>query len=249
MATPEETLLRGAFAPARRLEPADSEVATVLARAAGPAPRLGRRAGHNRARAATLAILAILIAAAYAVPPTRAAINDAVDGVAGIFDGWGSGNNAHAPGRAVQSDEPAPDYFFGKHWADPRVIGEAGGYELFAYRERSGTIGFDLGDTGVGMGGYRSSDFHRPLCFLGPGTTDDTDPNGPLPYFGIVSPSAAAVELSYADGSRQRWAVGGGGFVVLLDRSRAPASVTALDAEGEALGSESLTSTDAASYC
>jgi hypothetical protein len=116
------------------------------------------------------------------------------------------------------------------------VIAEAGGYELFAYKEQSGTIGFDLGDTGFGMGGFAAADFRHPLCVLGPGTTNDTDPQGPIPYFGITSPEARRVEVSYTDGAPEDEPAGEGGFVVLLDRGREPTAITAYDTGGTELG-------------
>lgn len=248
-----EALLYDAFAPARRFEPSDSEVAEVLrrasARARGGAADISRgidgrgrpRRGGVRIAAAAVATFAVIIGGAYAVPPTRAAIDDAVGGVAGVFDGWGSGEDA--PGTAVRSGEPAPDYFFGEPWQDwarthvhdPRVVAEAAGYRLFAYRESGGSIGFDLGDTGVGMGGYSPADFRRPVCVLGPGTTGDTDPDGPIPYFGVTSPQTAKVTVSYADGRIEDGAAGAGGFVVLLDRHREPTAITTLDASGDEL--------------
>jgi hypothetical protein len=239
-----DTLLRDALAPARRLEPEQSEVVAVLLRvgtrgAATASPGGRRRA--TRALAPALAAALVLVAAAYAVPPTRAAIDDAVGGVAGVFDGWVSGDEAAAPGRAVEPGEPAPSYFNEGSWSsvhinDPRVIAEAGGYELFAYKERSGTIGFDLGDTGFGMGGFVAADFRHPLCVLGPGTTNDTDPQGPIPYFGITSPEAGRVEVSYTEGSPEEEPAGEGGFVALLDRGREPVAITAYDTGGKELG-------------
>jgi hypothetical protein len=253
--TRDEILLLGAFAPARSLEPSPAEVAAVLRRAAGGPPAPGRRAGRGRSRgmAAALASLLLLLGVAYAVPPTRAAIDDAAESIGGIFDGWGSGDSGGGPGRALGSDEPAPNYFREGAWSevhvqDPRVIAEAGGYRLFAYRERNGTIGFDLGDTGVGMGGYHASDFDgRAICLLGPGTTDDTDPTGPRPFFGVTAPDVGKVELGFASGPSETVDVEGGGFVLLLDRGREPTTIAALDADGGRIGTATIEA--AAAYC
>jgi hypothetical protein len=243
--TTVDALLRGAFAPARALEPNAAEVAAVLVRVkTGATPARSHR-GTRRALVPALAALLVLLAAAYAVPPTRAAIDDAVGGVAGAFDGWVSGDEAVAPGRAVRPGEPAPRYFDEGTWSevhvnDPRVIAEAGGYELFAFKERGGGIGFDLGDTGIGMGGFDPADFRRPLCVLGAGTTEDTDPDGPIPYFGVTAPNAAGVELAYDEGPPETRPVGEGGFVVLVDRSREPVKLTVYDKAGSVLGSVPL---------
>lgn len=251
----DETLLRRALAPARSLEPSPAEVAAVLRRAAGAPPAFAARPprGWGRLAAPALAALLLLGGVVYAVPPTRAAIDAAAGGIGGIFDGWGSGDTGAAPGRALGGGEPAPGYLREGAWSeahvqDPRVIAEAGGYRLYAYRERSGTIGFDLGDTGVGMGGYRASDFDgRGICLLGPGTTDDTDPNGPRPYFGVAAPDVRKLGLGFASGPNQEVGVGGGGFVLLLDRSREPTSITAFDAAGDEAGTASIA--EASSYC
>jgi hypothetical protein len=203
--------------------------------------------------AATVAALLLLAGVAYAVPPTRAAIDAAAEGIGGIFDGWGSGESGEAPGRALGAGESAPNYFREGAWSevhvqDPRVIAEAGGYRLYAYRERGGTIGFDLGDTGVGMGGYHASDFDgRGICLLGPGTTDDTAPHGPRPYFGVSAPDVRKVELGFASGPGEEVAVGGGGFVLLFDRSREPTTITAFDAAGDEMGTAAIG--EGASYC
>ena len=247
-----DTLLRDAFAPARAVEPEESEVVAVLLRAeareteetATATSAAALSGGHRRLKrflGPALAALLVLVAAAYAVPPTRAAIDDAVGGVAGVFDGWVSGDEAAAPGRAVQPGEPAPSYFDEGSWSrvnvnDPRVIGEAGGYELFAYKGQSGSISFDLGDTGIGMGGFGPSDFRQPLCVLGPGTTNDTDPDGPIPYFGITSPEARRVEVSYTEGAPEDEPAGEGGFIALLDRAREPSAIAVYDAGGTELG-------------
>jgi hypothetical protein len=240
---PEDPLLAGAFAPARSAEPSDAEVAAVLTRATAPPPRLGRRRPVPRLLAPGLVAIAVFLAAAYAAPPTRAAIDGAVAGVVGVFDGWGSGDPASAPGRAVGKGEKAPGYFRSGAWSklhEPRVIAETGGYRLYAYRESSGAIGFDLGDTGVGMGGYSAADFRSGICFLGPGTTDDTGPRGPRPFFGVAGGRAHAVRLDYADGGSETAAADQGGFVLLIDRAREPVAVTALDAGGDPLAREPL---------
>lgn len=242
---PEDALLAGAFAPARGAEPSDHEVAEVLMRASAPPPTVARRRRVPRLLAPALVAIAVVLAAAYAAAPTRAAIDEAVAVVTGVFDGWGSGNPASAPGRALRNGEEAPGYFRSGAWSelhvrDPRVIAEAGGYRLYAYRESGGAIGFDLGDTGVGMGGYSAADFDRGICFLGPGSTDDTDPRGPRPFFGVAGHGTQAVRLDYADGGSETAAADGGGFVLLVDRGREPAAVTALGAGGDPLAREAL---------
>jgi hypothetical protein len=242
----DESTLRAAFAPARALEPGEAEVAAALARAERGARRRGIAPSWQRLVAPGLAVLAVLVATAYAVPPTRAALESVAGDVAGIFDGWAGKDSVDAPGRALRPHEPAPGYFRDGAWArrhvnDPRVIAEAGGYKLFAYRERSGSIGFDLGDTGVGMGGYHASDFAgRALCLLGPGSMQRPDQQGHLPWFGVASPTTRTVELTYASGPPLRLNRVKGGFVLLTEPSRGPREITAYDAAGNPLGRATL---------
>jgi hypothetical protein len=252
--TRDETLLSDALAPARSLEPTETEVAAVLTRAAAGRAAFHLSPARPPARLAVAALALVLLAGiAYAVPPTRAAIDAAAAGVGGIFDNWGSGASGSAPGRPLGTGEPAPGYLREGAWSqahaqDPRVIAEAGGYRLYAYRERSGDIGFDLGNTGVGMGGYTPADFDgRPICLLGPGTIDDTDPHGPRPYFGVSAPTARKLVLTFAHGPTETVGIPGGGFVLLFDPSREPTTITALDTAGQVLGQATLEARG--SYC
>lgn len=236
----DEMLMRAAFAPARALEPSEEEIAHVLAKVMAPSKRtlhLPTFAGWRNLAAPGLAALALLAGAAYAVPASRAAIYDVANSVAGTFAGW-TGDSPDAPGRELNAGEQAPDYFRDGAWArhhvrDPRVIAEAGGYKLFAYREWSGTIGFDLGDTGFGMGGFTLGDFkERALYLLGPGAMKEPDANGHIPYFGIVAKAVTSVELIYDEGLPLRVDGVNGGFVLLMEPSRGPREVIAYDRDG-----------------
>jgi hypothetical protein len=247
-----ENLMRAAFAPARSLEPSQADVARVLARVNSPARRPlspADRGGWRRLAAPGLAALVLLASGLYAVPATRAAIDQA----AGTFAGWVSGDSADAPGRPLGVGEQAPNYFYDHHFArEPRVIAEAGGYKLFAYIEPSGGLGFDLGDTGVGMGIADPGELEdHALYVLGPGamqTADDpghparqlTDPEGHVPLFGIAARAVASVELTYESGPPL--AVDGidGGFVLLARPSRGPREVVAFDAEGNVIGRQPI---------
>jgi hypothetical protein len=196
--------------------------------------------------APTLAALALISAGAWAVPDTRAAIENAAGGVATVFDGWRGGDPASAPGRPIRTGEAAPAYFDAGSWSrrhvrEPRVIAEAGGYELYAYRERNGSIGFDLGDTGVGMGGFTPADFRRStLHLLGPGAMATPDDDGQVPWFGIAAQSVTSVELLYRSGPPLRLEDVKGAFVLLVRPDRGPRDVIALDAEGRVVGRRSI---------
>jgi hypothetical protein len=246
---PNESLLQAAFAPARTLEPSNADIARVIARAKVPSKRSANfraPSGWRRFAVPGIAALALLFAGTYAVPATRAAIDDFTGNVADAFSGWMGGDSADAPGRPLGANEQAPDYFRDGSWAkehinEPRVIAEAGGYKLFAYLESSGTVGFDLGDTGVGMGGYRASDFNgKALDVLGPSSMSHADAQGHVPLFGITARSVTSVELTYDSGPPLRVDGVDGGFVLLVEPGRGPREVDALDAQGDVLGSKTI---------
>ena len=236
-AIPDETLIRAVFAPARSLEPSEVEIARVLARAgAGAAvssrPRRPRR--WRRLAPAGVAALALLLSGGYAAaPPLRAAIDD----VAATFAGWLGGDASVAPGRALLSGDQAPDYFRDARYSiDPRVIAEADGYKLYAAREPGGTLEFDLGDTGVGLGGFSADAFRdHALIVLGPGAVQNADEHGHVPLFGITARAVQGVELTYDVGPPLRLSGVDGGFVLLAEPRRRPHEVIVLDGDGREL--------------
>jgi hypothetical protein len=248
MPTPnvDEGLLRAVFSPARTLEPNEDEVASVLSRLQPERQRLPqrprRRAGWRRLALPTIAALALLLAGLQAVPITRAAIEDATNSVAGSFSGWLGGDSASAPGVPLKAHQEAPSYFregtgSQRHARQPRVIAAAGGYKLFAFIEPSGALGFDLGNTGVGMGGYTARNFRdSALEVLGPGAMRHADANGHVPLFGISARAVKRVQLIYSSGPPLE--IGGvdGGFVLLVEPGRGPREVIGYDGEGNAIG-------------
>jgi hypothetical protein len=229
----DDSLMRAAFAPARSLEPTDAEVARVLARVASharrPRPRL-EIGGTRRLLAPGLAALALLVGAAYSVPPTRAALEDLAD----TFSSWVAGGAGAAPGRALAPGEQAPDYFHDRHFeGDARVIAHADGYKLYAILQPDGSVEFDLGNTGVGLGFDPASFDDHGLFVLGPGLMENADENGHVPLFGVTARTVTSVELSYASGPPLRVDGVEGSFVLLVEPARGPREVVAFAPGGE----------------
>ena len=246
--TPDDSLLRAAFEPARRIEPSPAEVASVLTRVQARPRALPRRSWipGTRQVALAIAVLALLVAGLYAVPTTRAAIDDLAGTVSEVFSGYQQGSDGDAPGRPVRSAEEAPAYFTdqvpgGEFAKKPRVLAEAGGYKLYAYISPSGGISFDLGDTGFGLG-FPSAKQIGPgaVYFLGPGAMRYADSQGHLPLFGLVASSIDSVELVYRQGPPLREDGIKDGFVLLAEPGREPREIVVYDADGEEAGRKSL---------
>jgi hypothetical protein len=239
----DESLMRAAFAPARNLEPSDADIARVLARARKPTGRSAFRFANGRRRllAPALAALVLLAGGAYAVPPTRAALGDLAD----TFSGWLSGDDSSAPGRPLGANEDAPAYFHNPRYGrDARVIAEADGYKLYASMQADGSVSFDLGNTGVGLGFEPSSFIDRALYVLGPGSVQNADEHGHVPLFGVTARSVRSVELVYESGPPLRAEASDGGFVLLAEPPRAPHEVVAYDARGEVVARELVDDSD-----
>lgn len=237
----DDETLRAAFAPARELEPTDAEVATIVSRTTVDQRASGRTRGRSRTRdrhlrrlALTGLVAAVVLAGGYAAAaPVRAAIDD----LTGTFSGWLGGASAQAPGRALAKGDAAPDFMRDPRYArDPRVIAEAGGYKLFVSQAPGGGLDFDLGNTGVGLGGGFGEDFREhAISVLGPGAMQTADKHGHVPLFGVVAREVASVELTYDSGPPLRVDGVSGGFVLLAEPDRSPREVVALDASGHEL--------------
>lgn len=246
----DEALFRAAFAPVRDIEPDEDLVARVVARASrrkkasrrpAPAPLRPRLALQ------ALAALALLGAALYSVPPTRAAIEGAGESVGGVFSGWLGGDRAEAPGRPLEAAEAERlpqgfEYLEDPHDAkEPRVIAEAGGYELYSYIGSDGGLNFLMGGIGVGLGYPSAAELgDAPLHLLDPGARRHADAQGHVPLFGIAARSVSSVELTYESGPPLRVSGVEGGFILLAEPSRGPTAVIALEADGKEIGREPI---------
>lgn len=241
---------------------AEDMLATILSseRHPSPAPRAGaddagrgrrhdRRPGAARGRwgaprfaLQALAALVLLGAALYSVPPTRAAIEGAGESVSGAFSGWLGGDSTEAPGKPLEAGEKLPEYMEFLHASkEPRVLAEAGRYKLYSYISPSGSLGFELGGTGVGMGFESAAKLgDAPLHLLDPGARRNADAQGHVPVFGIATRSVASVKLTYESGPPLRISGVEGGFVLLAEPGRGPTEVVAVDADGKEIGGEPI---------
>lgn len=223
----DDKMLQDAFESARGLTPTDADVANVLRRSRESGSRVRSRRGVT----VVLASLMLGSTAAYAVPVTRDAIDDAFSTFAGYLSGEES---PESPGRAVSADDDAPDWIQGG--SGRRLIAENGGYRLYAVHESGGNIGFALGEN-VGISdtadGWRRQLESHPLVILGPG--GETRDSGSVPLFGLTASSVDHVELRYKTGDPSRADELTGGFVLLADPARQPERVIAYDVEEHAL--------------
>ena len=110
------------------------------------------------------------------------------------------------------------------------MIAAADGYKLYAAVMRDGSVEFDLGDTGVGLGFEPSGFEERALYVLGPGSVTNADEHGHVPLFGVTARSIRSIELTYESGPPLRVDGVDGGFVLLAEPDRSPREVIAFDA-------------------
>ena len=130
------TFLGGpAMSEIRMLDDLGAEFARV---AESSPPRRARRAsGH--AVAVAIAVIVLLGAGVYAVPATRAAIDDITSSLAG----WVEGDEEAAPGRALGPEDDAPDWI---RTDDTRLIAKVRDLPLYVSRieDHNGVDGLRL---------------------------------------------------------------------------------------------------------
>jgi hypothetical protein len=220
----------------------------------------------RRALALAVAAVVALCAAAYAVPPTRAALDD----ITSEFAGWIEGTDAEPPGRSLRPTDDAPDWV---REGGGRLIAEAAGAGLYVTRQptHEGTyLMFSLG-TGVAVGntidGWREEFANRAVKVLGPGTfgisdrdgsgeIDTTmvdrglfDAEGRVPLMGLTARSVDRVEVRYASGPPATADGVTGGFVVLVDAWRPLSEAIAYDKAGRELERVDIGYIDLRYYC
>ncbi|HEV7400839.1 MAG TPA: hypothetical protein VGN84_11305 [Solirubrobacterales bacterium] len=241
----DEAFAGAAFAPVRDIEPDEALVARVVARTSRrkkASPRFALAPARPRFALQALAALALLGAALYSVPVTRAAIEGTGESVGGVFSGWLGGDSAEAPGKPLEAGEKLLEYQEYLHdTKEPRVVAEAGRYKLYSYIGVSGGLGFEFGGIGVGLGNESAAELgDAPLHLLDPGAMPHADAQGHVPLFGLAARSVSSVELTYESGPPLRVSGVDGGFVLLAEPSRGPIEVIALDAGGREIGREPI---------
>jgi hypothetical protein len=199
-------------------------------RAERDAHRHARRLLAPVARLAVVVVVVVLVAGgAYAVPVTRAAVDD----VYSAFSDWFSGGGEAAPGRAVAVGEDVPAWVTAED-GQKRVLAEADGQKLVAIR-RGDKLTFALADFGTTdtIEGVTQSLAGRRIVIVGPGRFIANGRHDRRPLFGLVSASVKRVQFNYADGGPSVSADDlDGAFGITIETSRRPRSLTAYDEAG-----------------
>lgn len=229
--------LRRSLAGLREPGPTDADVQTVLARA--PALRRPRRLALRVATG--LAVLAVLLAGAIAIPPSREALASAFDRLERFFTG------GDAPGDPVPTGE-APNVlnWLGDATPDsPRVMATAGQERLVAFRERgTGDACFSLGlhvTECADAAGWARRFVDGSVAPL---ITTDARGSDRVALWGLADDRVARVVLRYRDGGTLGAPTPSNGFVLLVEGERAPQSLLALDAAGEVIADADVSALD-----
>lgn len=222
------------------------------ARTRRPSPMGGGRTPERRTLAIMSAIVVLASGGAYAVPTTRAAIDD----LTGAFAGWVAGEDDDAPGRALRPEDDAPPWV---REQGGRRIAETDGIGLYVTRNRlpSGetVLNFAL-DEGVGIGatieGWRERFDQHAVVVLGPTPVEQGeifDQRGRFPLLGVTARSVDRVELEYASGAPLVDTGVNGGFVLMVDGWRALERIVTYDADGQRLESVDVSHIDMRRRC
>ena len=232
------------------------ELGAEFARVAADHERAPRRcrlqaiaATPRRAVAVGLGVL-VLAGSAYAVPPSRAAIED----ITSSFAGWVAGDNEQAPGRSVGAEDDAPSWV---RAGGGRLIAKTDGVPLYVTRvatEDEGTLlGFALGETASGQAtststfdtieGWRKRFDNHSVVIVGALPARPGDERKRFPLLGVTARSVDRVELHYASGPPLVADGVDGGFVLMADATRPLRELVVYAADGR-----ELERTDAGTY-
>jgi hypothetical protein len=241
----------------RLLDDLGAEFARVSADAerASRKPRLLLAGARARTVPIALTIIAALAGTAYAVPATRAVVDD----ITGPLAAWVAGGDDSAPGRPVAAGDNTPLWFRESGSADVRLIAETEWVGLYVQRidsDRGPMLRFSLGQargiTSTLASWRQKLDQHTvfvlgdSLFGSGQGVIDD---RGRAPFFGLTTRDVVRVELHYADGPPLVSSAGDGAFVLLVDAWRPLREVVAYDATGQMLGRADVSKYDLRYLC
>lgn len=180
----------------------------------------------------TAVVAGVLAVAActYAVPATRAAVDD----VYGALADWIAPGDHAAPGRAVNAGETLPDWVTAED-GEKRVLAEAAGEKLIAIR-RGDRITFALNNYGQSgsVEDLRSYLEGKKLVVIGPGDWVADGRHDLRPLFGVTTASIERIRFDYADGGAPVTASGlSGAFAIVVESNRRPGSLTGYDQDGK----------------
>lgn len=233
--------------PVKLLDDLGVEFARVAAEAERTSRKPSGAAGRLfrvRLRAGTLAIAvgaaALLGGGAYAVPATRAAVNEIADS----FSAWIAGDRNSAPGRPLAASDNVPSRFTKD--GEARLIAKTEGVGLYVRKVDSDEgpwLEFGLGEgLGVIQGGtlesWRQRLGQHAVVVLGStlfGPGDVLDERARFPLLGVTARDVKRVELRYSEGPPLTGDTSDGGFVLLADAWRPLDKLIAYDATGRVL--------------
>lgn len=201
------------------------------------AARLARPAASRRLTRVARSIAAVFAVGvlAYAVPPTRAAVESLYDSTVAH---WLSGEDSTAPGRATRTGEDLPDWLVSQQAmhgpGEERVLAEVGDDKLVMLRQG------DLVSFGVAGSSQTGSvtDLRQELSgqqirLLAAGRFVPNGRHYLRPIFGLVSNAITRIQFNYADGTPpagQDHLNGAFGFTIQTNRR--PSSLTGYDDAG-----------------
>jgi len=178
-------------------------------------------------------------AGTYAVPATRAAVDD----VYGALADWIAPGNRAAPGRAVDPGEALPDWVTAED-GEKRVLAEAAGEKLIAIR-RGDRITFALNNYGLSgtIEDLRASLEGQKIVVIGPGDWVADGRHDLRPLFGVLTSSVKRIRFDYADGGTPISRSGlDGAFALVVESNRRPGSLTGYDQDGKPIARVDLMS-------
>jgi hypothetical protein len=185
---------------------------------------------HLAARLAlSLGVIVAVAGGAYAVPVTRAAVDD----VYGTLSSWISGDETAAPGRPVSAGEDVPSWVAAED-GEKRVLAQAAGEKLVAIRQGDeltlALAGFGETDT---VDGWRRQFAGQRIRLVGPGRFLPNGRHDLRSLFGLVSSTVTRIQFNYADdGAPVAEAHLTGAFGIVIEANRRPSSLTGYDQAG-----------------